>query len=384
MSRAGSDARGVWGTTRDLHLRVAAHTKEMRALREAPEFLNFLAYAKSRDDAREREEARRASRRGAPATRDDAAPAPPSNAASASASAPPAREDPLLLLIETVDRAAATRGGPREGVWSEVGKPYRAGGGSAVADVARDVRDLFPRRVGPAGAKEPTTTSDASAPPRPRIDAAPAAAAAADADDDVPLREFLADAGYGRGVFAAARRTNEEGSSSEDEDEEEGDEGVLNGTPEASAEARSPSSGPTPEASSSTNTNPPRGSLSLLPGDASFASSTQVAAAGRGSGRRADAARFPRERLRRCDARLKAARGGSKGTAASSAGGESAAERSRVDLREEASFSPPFPPAARRGAGDPRAGPVEAWREQFAAVRERGDAALREALLARA
>jgi len=27
---------------------------------------------------------------------------------------------------------------------------------------------------------------------------------------------------------------------------------------------------------------------------------------------------------------------------------------------------------------------VEAWREQFAAVRERGDAALREALLARA
>ena len=383
MSRAGSDARGVWGTTRDLHLRVAAHTKEMRALREAPEFLNFLAYAKSRDDAREREEARRASRRGAPA-RDDAGPAPPSNAASAPASAPPAREDPLLLLIETVDRAAATRGVPREGVWSEVGKPYRAGGGSAVADVARDVRDLFPRRVGPAGAKEPTT-SDASAPPRPRIDAAPAAAAAADVDDDVPLREFLADAGYGRGVFAAARRTNEEGSSSEDEDEEEGDEGVLNGTPEASAEARSsPSSGPTPEASSSTNTNPPRGSLRLLPGDASFASSTRGAAAGRGSGRRADAARFPRERLRRCDARLKAARGGSKGTAASSAGGESAAEgsRSRVHLREEASFS--SAPAARRGAGDPRAGPVEAWREQFAAVRERGDAALREALLARA
>ena len=380
MSRAGSDARGVWGTTRDLHLRVAAHTKEMRALREAPEFLNFLAYAKSRDDAREREEARRASRRGAPA-RDDAGPAPPSNAASASASAPPAREDPLLLLIETVDRAAATRGGPREGVWSEVGKPYRAGGGSAVADVARDVRDRFPRRV-PAGAKEPPTTSDASAPPRPRIDAAPAAAAAADDDDDVPLREFLADAGYGRGVFAAARRTNEEGSSSEDEDEEEGDEGVLNGTPEASAEARSPSSGPTPEASFSTNTNPPRGSL--LPGDAFFASSTRGAAAGRGSGRRADAARFPRERLRRCDARLKAARGGSKGTAASSAGGESAAERSRsrVHLREEASFSPA--PAARRGAGDPRAGPVEAWREQFAAVRERGDAALREALLARA
>ena len=338
-----------------------------------------MAYAKSRDDARERGEARRASRRGAPA-RDDAGPAPPSNAASASASAPPAREDPLLLLIETVDRAAATRGVPREGVWSEVGKPYRAGGGSAVADVARDVRDLFPRRV-PAGAKEPTT-SDASAPPRTRIDAAPAAAAAAD-DDDVPLREFLADAGYGRGVFAAARRTNEEGSEDEDEkSEEEGDEGVLNGTPEASAEARSPSSGPTPEASSSTNTNPPRGSL--LPGDAFFASSTRGAAAGRGSGRRADAARFPRERLRRCDARLKAARGGSKGTAASSAGGESAAERSRsrVHLREEASFSPA--PAARRGAGDPRAGPVEAWREQFAAVRERGDAALREALLARA
>ena len=134
MSRAGSDARGVWGTTRDLHLQVAAHTKEMRALREAPEFLNFLAYAKSRDDAREREEARRASRRGAPA-RDDAGPAPPSNAASASASAPPAREDPLLLLIETVDRAAATRGVPREGVRSEVGKPYRAGGGSAVAEM---------------------------------------------------------------------------------------------------------------------------------------------------------------------------------------------------------------------------------------------------------
>ena len=246
MSRAGSDARGVWGTTRDLHLQVAAHTKEMRALREAPEFLNFLAYAKSRDDAREREEARRASRRGAPA-RDDAGPAPPSNAASASASAPPRARTRSCPHRDGRSRRGA-RGVPREGVWSEVGKPYRAGGGSP-SRTSRGTSATCSRGASPRArrSRPPQTRRRRRDPNRRRA----AAAAAAD-DDDVPLREFLAD-GIRPRRFAAARRTNEEGPRTRTK-AEEGDEGVLNGTPEASAEARSPSSGPTPEASSSTNT----------------------------------------------------------------------------------------------------------------------------------
>ena len=212
MSRAGSDARGVWGTTRDLHLQVAAHTKEMRALREAPEVLNFLAYAKSRDDARARRPA--ASRRGAPAgptpaPRRRRTPRPPPRPRP-----PRARTRPAPHPDGRSRRGDAGR--PARGRLVEVGKPYRAGGGSAVADVARDA-DLFPRRV-PAGAKEPTT-SDASAPPRPNRRRARHRRRRRRRRS---AREFLAGAGCDRGVFAAARRTSEEGSSSEDEDEEEG------------------------------------------------------------------------------------------------------------------------------------------------------------------
>ena len=54
------DMRGVWGSTRDLHLKVGAHLRESRAARSDERYKNFIAYAKRREE--EREDAPRAER----------------------------------------------------------------------------------------------------------------------------------------------------------------------------------------------------------------------------------------------------------------------------------------------------------------------------------
>ena len=47
------DSRGVWGSTRELHLKVGAHLRESRAARSDERYKNFVAYAKRRQEERE-------------------------------------------------------------------------------------------------------------------------------------------------------------------------------------------------------------------------------------------------------------------------------------------------------------------------------------------
>ena len=140
----GDDLRGVWGTTRELHLKVTAHRKAMREVRDSRLYRDFQAFSRRRDEDRARAQASTVAHPGAPVDESRAVPM--------SASSRPPRddgEDPLLLLIRTVDEAARTLGVERRGVWSEVGKPYRAGGGTRRARPTRRPRTpSFPRRPG--------------------------------------------------------------------------------------------------------------------------------------------------------------------------------------------------------------------------------------------
>lgn len=54
------DVRGVWGSTRELHLAVGAHLRESRAARSDTRYGDFLKYARRREE--EREDAPRAER----------------------------------------------------------------------------------------------------------------------------------------------------------------------------------------------------------------------------------------------------------------------------------------------------------------------------------
>ena len=47
------DSRGVWGSTRELHLRVGAHLRESRAARSDERYKTFVAYARRREEERE-------------------------------------------------------------------------------------------------------------------------------------------------------------------------------------------------------------------------------------------------------------------------------------------------------------------------------------------
>jgi len=47
------DSRGVWGSTRELHLKVGAHLRESRAARSDERYKNFVAYARRREEERE-------------------------------------------------------------------------------------------------------------------------------------------------------------------------------------------------------------------------------------------------------------------------------------------------------------------------------------------
>ena len=47
------DSRGVWGSTRELHLKVGAHLRESRAARSDERYKTFVAYARRREEERE-------------------------------------------------------------------------------------------------------------------------------------------------------------------------------------------------------------------------------------------------------------------------------------------------------------------------------------------
>ena len=368
----GDDLRGVWGTTRELHLKVTAHRKAMREVRDSRLYRDFQAFSRRRDEDRARAQASTVAHPGAPV--DD------SHAVPMSASSRPPRddgEDPLLLLIRTVDEAARTLGVERRGVWSEVGKPYRAGGGAPVAHVPRDVRELLPSRVAQAdpAALQADPAAEGRRPPT-------EIARARDPDDasDEPLDEMLADVGYGRGIFAPTNISDDEVTMIHDDRDadEEADE---------EADARDPSRRASDAASARawTRTRPVR------PFDPS-------------------SVRFPRELLHAVDARRRAVRGGSRSggglaaetsrsstasllaaeTSRSSTASLLAAETSRSStaslLAAETSRSSTASLLAAETSRKKGAKDVEksdGWREAFVAVRERKNEHLREMLRGR-
>ena len=327
----GDDLRGVWGTTRELHLKVTAHRKAMREVRDSRLYRDFQAFSRRRDEDRARAQASTVAHPGAPVDESRAVPM--------SASSRPPRddgEDPLLLLIRTVDEAARTLGVERRGVWSEVGKPYRAGGGAPVAHVPRDVRELLPSRVAQAdpAALQADPAAEGRRPPT-------EIARARDPDDasDEPLDEMLADVGYGRGIFAPTNISDDEVTMIHDDRDadEEADE---------EADARDPSRRASDAASARarTSTRPVR------PFDPS-------------------SVRFPRELLHAVDARRRAVRGGSR------SGGGLAAETSRSSTASLLAAET----SRKKGAKETSDG----WREAFVAVRERKNEHLREMLRGR-
>ena len=348
----GDDPRGVWGTTRELHLKVTAHRKEMREVRDNRLYRDFQAFSRRRDEERERARTSTVAHSGAPVDESRAAP-------TSGPSRPPRDdgEDPLLLLIRTVDEAAQTLGVERRGVWSEMGKPYRAGGGAPVAHVPRDVRELLPSRVAPAHPAALARHPDARPPPAAAAAAELAPARDRDAQSDEPLDEMLADVGYGRGIFAPRNISDDEaamegGDRDADadghdhrEDDDDDDDGENCPSDAASARSRSRSR-------SRVSTRPVR------PFDPS-------------------SVRFPRELLDAVDARRRAVKGGSRGS------GGLAAETSRTStasLASTASASVASPTRGGRKKGAGVVGKSDEWREDFIAVRERKNEQLREML----
>ena len=70
----GDDPRGVWGTTRELHLKVTAHRKEMREVRDNRLYRDFQAFSRRRDAERERARTSTVAHPGAPVDESRAAP----------------------------------------------------------------------------------------------------------------------------------------------------------------------------------------------------------------------------------------------------------------------------------------------------------------------
>ena len=341
----GDDPRGVWGTTRELHLKVTAHRKEMREVRDNRLYRDFQAFSRRRDAERERARTSTVALLRAPVDESRAAP-------TSAPSRPPRDdgEDPLLLLIRTVDEAAQTLGVERRGVWSEMGKPYRAGGGAPVAHVPRDVRELLPSRIAPADPAALARHPDARPPPADAAAAELAPARDQDAESDEPLDEMLADVGYGRGIFAPRNISDDEAATEggdrdadadgHDDDDDDDDDERENRPSDAASER------------SRVSTRPVR------PFDPS-------------------SVRFPRELLDAVDARRRAVKGGSRG------GGGLAAETSRTStasLASTATASVASPNRGGRKKGAKVVGKSDGWREDFIAVRERKNEQLREML----
>ena len=367
----GDDLRGVWGTTRELHLKVTAHRKAMREVRDSRLYRDFQAFSRRRDEDRARAQASTVAHPGAPV--DD------SHAVPMSASSRPPRddgEDPLLLLIRTVDEAARTLGVERRGVWSEVGKPYRAGGGAPVAHVPRDVRELLPSRVAQAdpAALQADPAAEGRRPPT-------EIARARDPDDasDEPLDEMLADVGYGRGIFAPTNISDDEVTMIHDDRDadEEADE---------EADARDPSRRAS-DAASARGRLRDRSDPSTLRAFGSRANFytpwTRVAArcgvdreaAEDSRRRRVDRRRRRSSRRRRVDRRrasLLAAE-----TSRSSTASLLAAETSRSSTASLLAAET----SRKKGAKDVEKS--DGWREAFVAVRERKNEHLREMLRGR-
>ena len=183
------DSRGVWGSTRELHLKVGAHLRESRAARSDERYKTFVAYARRREE--EREDAPDRGRGGEPGGTGGGEAA---SSANARDGARPGGEEP-----EGAGGAGAPDDGhrsrnapnasarsPRRGA---LGPPTRVGGGYKRAEAAAvdENAPLDPRERRMPKPEPPRRWEEVAAESREARARAPGAAAPAEVAEDPTL-----------------------------------------------------------------------------------------------------------------------------------------------------------------------------------------------------
>ena len=180
------DSRGVWGSTRELHLKVGAHLRESRAARSDERYKTFVAYARRREE--EREDAPDRGRGGEPGGTGGGEAA---SSANARDGARPGRgEEPEGAGgAGAPDDGHRSRNAPNASARGALGPPTRVGGGYKRAEAAAVDEDapLDPRERRMPKPEPPRRWEEVAVESREARARAPDAAAPAEVAEDPPL-----------------------------------------------------------------------------------------------------------------------------------------------------------------------------------------------------
>ena len=179
------DSRGVWGSTRELHLRVGAHLRESRAARSDERYKTFVAYARRREE--EREDAPDRGRGGEPGGTGGGEAA---SSANARDGARPGGEEPEGAGgAGAPDDGHRSRNAPNASARGALGPPTRVGGGYKRAEAAAVDEDapLDPRERRMPKPEPPRRWEEVAVESREARARAPDAAAPAEVAEDPTL-----------------------------------------------------------------------------------------------------------------------------------------------------------------------------------------------------
>ena len=179
------DSRGVWGSTRELHLRVGAHLRESRAARSDERYKTFVAYARRREE--EREDAPDRGRGGEPGGTGGGEAA---SSANARDGARPGGEEPEGAGgAGAPDDGHRSRNAPNASARGALGPPTRVGGGYKRAEAAAVDEDapLDPRERRMPKPEPPRRWEEVAVESREARARAPGAAAPAEVAEDPTL-----------------------------------------------------------------------------------------------------------------------------------------------------------------------------------------------------
>jgi hypothetical protein len=179
------DSRGVWGSTRELHLKVGAHLRESRAARSDERYKTFVAYARRREE--EREDAPDRGRGGEPGGTGGGEAA---SSANARDGARPGGEEPEGAGgAGAPDDGHRSRNAPNASARGALGPPTRVGGGYKRAEAAAVDEDapLDPRERRMPKPEPPRRWEEVAVESREARARAPGAAAPAEVAEDPTL-----------------------------------------------------------------------------------------------------------------------------------------------------------------------------------------------------
>jgi len=179
------DSRGVWGSTRELHLKVGAHLRESRAARSDERYKTFVAYARRREE--EREDAPDRGRGGEPGGTGGGEAA---SSANARDGARPGEKEPEGAGgAGAPDDGHRSRNAPNASARGALGPPTRVGGGYKRAEAAAVDEDapLDPRERRMPKPEPPRRWEEVAVESREARARAPGAAAPAEVAEDPTL-----------------------------------------------------------------------------------------------------------------------------------------------------------------------------------------------------